>query len=267
MKSSGNLVRGGFGLILGSAMLLLSACGGSSSEPPAAQATPQAEPTASASGPVHALLKVPAGVSAPASLGQDLAQWLQSGAVSDVTRLDNPKAEEHDLSTLVILDFKDESAYEAWNTQNASSLGSQVTAKRAELYLAGGTHDQNRAGSYYLVHVHGIPTAPAHANEYQDFLDGYMSPLLEGQREAGVLNGYRLFIERDANGNVGDSVWAAQYKDAEAYERTSPIKVAIREELLVTDPVFASYRNDAFYKGLRESLAFYPADYVESSGN
>ncbi|MBG9791027.1 hypothetical protein ABD76_00115, partial [Paenibacillus dendritiformis] len=129
----------------------------------------------------------------------------------------------------------------------------------------GGTHTQDRAGSHYLVHIHGIPSAPANANAYEDFLDGYMAPLLDGQHKAGVLRGYRLFIERDANGNVGDSIWAAQYRDAEAYERTGPIKVAIRENLLANDPAFARYRNDAYYKGLRESLAFYPANYVETA--
>lgn len=263
MKSPANVARGALGLVLGSALMFLAACSGSTEAPAQPQAGSKPEPSVSASTPVHVLLKVPAGQTAPASLSQDIAQWKQSGTITDATRLDSAEAAEHDLSTLVILDFPSEDAYQAWNAQNASSLGSQVTAKRAELYLSGGTHTVERENAHYMVHIHGIPTAPQHADEYKDFLDSYMSPLLKGQHEAGVLRGYRLFIERDENGAIGDSIWAAQYKDADAYGRTSPIKVKIREDLLANDPGFAKYRNDAYYKGLREALAYYPAHYTE----
>lgn len=263
MKSPANVARGAMGLVLGSALMFLAACSGSTEAPAQPQAGSKPEPSVSASTPVHVLLKVPAGQTAPASLSQDIAQWKQSGTITDATRLDSAEAAEHDLSTLVILDFPSEDAYQAWNAQNASSLGSQVTAKRAELYLSGGTHTVERENAHYMVHIHGIPTAPQHADEYKDFLDSYMSPLLKGQHEAGVLRGYRLFIERDENGAIGDSIWAAQYKDADAYGRTSAIKVKIREDLLANDPGFAKYRSDAYYKGLREALAYYPAHYTE----
>lgn len=259
MKSMANRTHGSMGLVMAIALFLLSACTGTAEPPP-----PPSETSGRASTPVHVLITVPFDEVAPAALARYLAQWTQSGVVADVTRLDREGAEAGELSTLVILDFVDEGSYEAWDAQNASSLANQVTVRRADLYVSGGTHSDDRAGSHYLVHIHGVPDTPEGQKEYEGFLDGYMVPLLEGQRDADILRGYRLYIERNPGGGMGRSIWAAQYRDRDAYELTGPIKRKIREDLIANDPTFARYRE--IYKGLREPLAFYPADYIEVPG-
>lgn len=268
MKSPANFAHRGLGLAwIGALALVTAACSGGS--PSAAASSAESAPDAVPSTPAYVLLTVPASAEVPDNLAQELVQWKKSGLVSDVTRLDRPnaKAEEGELSTLAILDFANEDSYEEWQRQSGSAFGGQVMARRADLVQSGGTHTEARPGSYYLVHIHGIPATPEGPDAYKGFLAGYMKPLLEGQREAGVLTGYRLFIERDPSGGVGRSIWAAQYRDAAAYEETSAIKRKIRENLLANDPGFAKYRNEGAYKGLREALAFYPADYVEVQGN
>lgn len=209
---------------------------------------------------VNVLISVPATEKVPSELSDTLASWRRAGIVSDVTRLDHGDAEEHELKSLVILNFESETAYQAWNSGAAQSLPCGVTVRQAKLRVSGGTHSQNREGSHYLVHIHGIPDTPNGLKEYEGFLDGYMKPLLEGQRDAGILLGYRLYIEYEPNGEVGRSIWAAQYRDKGAYEETGPVKRKIREDLIANDPTFAMYRQ--IYKGLRETLAFYSAHYV-----
>lgn len=211
--------------------------------------------------PVYALVTVPADQTAPADLSDTLSAWQDSGLVTDVTRLDKSDAEGEELSSLVILDFDDEAAYKDWSAQVNSQLPAGVTVRQADLPVSGGNHTKNRAGSHYMVHILGIPDTPHGLSKFEGFLDGYMKPLLNGQDEAGILVSYRVFIEREPNGEPGRSIWSAQYRDAEAYDDAHTIKPKIREHLIATDPTFAKYRG--IYKGLRVALAFYSADYIE----
>jgi hypothetical protein len=212
--------------------------------------------------PAYALITVPADKTVPADLSDTLSDWQDSGLVSDVTRLDYSEATGEELSSLVILDFDDEDAYNDWSAQVNGKLPAGVTVRQADLSESGGDHTKDRSDSYYKVHILGIPDTPLGLSKFEGFLDGYMKPLMDGQHEAGILVSYRIFIEREPNGEPGRSIWAAQYRSADAYGQTETIKPKIRAHLIETDPTFANYRQ--IYKGLRVALAFYSADYVSS---
>lgn len=212
--------------------------------------------------PVYALITVPADEKVSANLSDTLSDWQDSGLVADVTRLDKSGAEGEELSSLVILDFEDEAAYKTWSAQMNGKLPLGAKVRQADLPVSGGDHTKNRAGSHYMVHILGIPDTPHGLSKFEGFLNGYMKPLMDGQNEAGILVSYRIFIEREPNGEPGRSIWSAQYRDAAAYDQAETVKPKIRERLIATDPTFAKYRK--IYKGLRVALAFYTADLVET---
>lgn len=209
--------------------------------------------------PAHVLLRVPAGASAPAELDQALASWRQSGHASNITRIDATQQEAPGFSRLIMLEFPSEGHYETWMREDASKLKAPVQFKRADLLARNELTPKDSNNSVYKVNIYQPTTS---FQNYKAFVDGYIKPLMEGQRDQKILIGYWMYVERGASpASPGQSVLVLEYRDAVAFERATPIKADVRARLTASHPTYPRYHETK--EGLRSDVSETMARYVE----
>lgn len=209
--------------------------------------------------PAHVLVALPAGEREPASLSEHLTYWRQSGHVSNVTRIDSTQAQDPGFDTLVMLEFPTEGSYLAWEREESSKLEAPLLARRADLLARGEITPRDSNNSVYKVNIYQ-PTVSF--DGYREFVDGYITPLMEGQRAAGILVGYWMYVERGASPeSTGRSVLVLKYRDSVAFDRATPIKADVRAQLTANHATYPRFHE--IKDGLRDDLSGTMARYTE----
>lgn len=209
--------------------------------------------------PAHVLVRVPAGAATPADLGDTLSSWRQSGHTSNITRIEATQKEDPGFTTLLMLEFPSEGHYETWRREEAGKLKAPVQYKRADLLARNELTPKDSNNSVYKVNIYQPTTS---FQEYKAFVDGYITPLMEGQRDKKILIGYWMYVERGASAAAPDeSVLVLEYRDAVAFERATPIKADVRTRLTASHPTYPKYHE--IKEGLRSDVSETMARYTE----
>ncbi|MBL8268566.1 hypothetical protein [Steroidobacter sp.] len=197
--------------------------------------------------PVFAIITVPVGAKAPAGLQAKIAAAREAGTVTNSLWIDSTQAKDAGFASLATLEFPNEGSYAAWTKQNA--VTAPVTLKRAELLTHGDNRPRDSSKSVFKVNHYLLKVDNA---KYQDFADGYIAPLMEGQRDAGLLASYAMYSEVGAVGK-SQALLIAEYPNQATFDRTTPIKDALRTTLLKKHPEYAKY--DPIKDSLRDSVS------------
>jgi len=213
--------------------------------------------------PAHVLVSVPTGASEPDDLSSHLAYWRQSGHISSVLRLDSttpqPTGTAAAFTTLVLLEFPSEGSWQAWQREEAHKLVSPLVVKRADLLAKGELTPKDSNNSVFQINTYQPTVSLEH---YREFVDGYITPLMEGQRKEKILIGYWMYAERGASSDApGQSMLVLEYRDAVAFQRATPLKAQLREQLMASSAEYARFHQTK--ANLRRDLSETDARYTE----
>ncbi len=224
-----------FGIML--AGMAMVACGkqeapaAASAEAPVASAA-----TETVQEPAHALLLVLPEKSPPADLPQKLADWKSSGAVSNAVLI---KQFAHEVKpgyslafeNLAILDFQNESAFDAWKADNAAGLGPDVIVSRADVLLDRRSKKNDPTQSIFVV---GGYESLVSKDAYKDYTDAYIEPNMANQYFSGIMTRYTMYFEREATGGMANpkAFLVTEYANQAEYDRKSSVKDPYKALLL-----------------------------------
>ena len=111
-----------------------------------------------------------------------------------------------------------------------------VDVRRADVLRASGDGQHTHAANAPAVKVKiDQPTVPR--ADYEHFVDAYVTPQLQGERSAGVLLDYTLYLERDVGGPAR-SLLVMEYRDTQALAQAREVITEVRRELAATDAAF-----------------------------
>lgn len=227
------------GLLL--ACMAMVACGKRDAAPaagePAAPATSAAQAAPSvADKPAHVLLFVLPDKSAPADLAQTLAGWKSSGLLTNATLIKRYAHEEKQgydagFSHFAVLDFPNEAAYEQWNSGEASKLGPDVIASRADALVDRRSKKNDPTSSIFVVSQYESLVSP---QEYQDYTDAYIEPNMANQMFSGIMTRYTMYLEREplVSPEHPRAVLVTEYLNQAEFDRKSAVKDAYKAVLL-----------------------------------
>lgn len=197
--------------------------------------------------PVHTVITVPVGAKAPAGLSKQIATAKQAGKITNLVWIDSTQAKDAGFASLITLEFPDEASYAKWSKDNAASLAAPVTAKRVEVLTHGENRPRDSSKAVFKVNHYKMKVA---IDRYEDFALGYIAPLMEGQRDAGLLTSYVMYGEPGPVGS-SEAMLIAEYKDTATFDRTGPIKEKVRADLTARHPEYARF--DPIKDTLRDS--------------
>lgn len=224
-----------FGIVLACAAMV--ACG-KQEAPVEASAASAVAPAAAetAQEPAHAMLIVLPKKTAPADLAQKLAGWKSSGAVSNAVLI---KQFAHEVKPgyslafedLAILDFPNESAFEAWKADNAAGLGPDVIVSRVDTLLDRRSKKNDPTQSIFVV---GGYESLVSKDAYKDYTDAYIEPNMANQYFSGIMTRYTMYLEREATGGLANpkALLVTEYANQAEYDRKSSVKDPYKALLL-----------------------------------
>lgn len=185
--------------------------------------------------PAHVLIRLPAGAQEPQSLSGTLADWRNSGEVSDVLVLEADRGENSGFEKFVVLDFDSEVSYETWAREDRAKLPAPLEVTRVDVLTHGEKTPRDSNDSVFKVNSYLPKVSPKKSAEYAS---GYIQPLMQGQIDARIMMRYTMYLERAANGKT----WLLmEYRDPVAFEKNEDVKGVLRPELLRTNTTYASY--------------------------
>jgi hypothetical protein len=204
----------------------------------------------------HAFVTVPAESPRADALAAEIAGWRKDAGVSRVLVLDArvpaPGSDEQPgFSTLVLLDFTDEAAFARWRA--AARVPEGTTVRQADAVVHGEAPDRDLAVATYEVNVYRLTTTPA---EYRRFSEGYIVPLMDGQRDHGLLAWYTMYVERAPAGEA-NSVLVKEYRSDAAYGTAATFKPQLRARLTAEHPTYPRYHEikETLRKNVSETVA------------
>jgi hypothetical protein len=203
-----------------------------------------AERASSAHAPVHSLVTLPAGAGVPSAFDDEVRRWSTSAGAgagaAAVTVLTGRPAEPGTkdpvgFDLLVILDFADEADYRRWRA--GAKLPAGAVERAADVVVRGEAPPTDLGSATFEVNFYRTTVA---AEDYRRFCEGYIVPLMEGQRMGGLLDGYVMYLERGPVGTAR-SVLVKQYHDAAAHRAAAEFKLDLRERLTAKHPTYPAY--------------------------
>jgi hypothetical protein len=204
----------------------------------------------------HAFVSVPAEPGRAGALAAEIATWRKDTGVSRVLVLDArvpaPGSDEAPgFSTLVLLDFADDAAFARWRA--AVRLPAGTTVRQADAVVHGEAPDRDLAAATYEVNVYRLTTTPA---EYRRFSEGYIVPLMDGQRDHGLLAWYTMYVERAPAGEA-NSLLVKEYRGDAAYAAAATFKPQLRARLTAEHPTYPRYHEikETLRKNVSETVA------------
>lgn len=192
--------------------------------------------------PANVLITVAPGQKTPAGFAEQLASWRQSGQVSDALWLENAQREGQGFETFVALEFPSENSYQIWLKEGAPKLAAPLIVKRVDVLTHGEQTPRDSNRSVFKVNLYEPKVAPA---ETRAFAQGYIKPLMEGQKAAKVLMRYTMYLEREPQGKN----WLLmEYRDQTAFDKSEDVKGVLRPKLKAENATYAKF------DGIKDSL-------------
>lgn len=219
------------GLLLAS--MALASCGG---DKPAEQTQAAAPAVAEEAVPAHVLVSAPVGAELPAGYAELVATWRNSGVVSDALLLkqyDGPEAP--GFSSIAVLDFPSEAAYQEWSRADAKKLDASLTVRRADVL----THkERSPRDSGKAVFVVSRYESQVSADDYDSYTEAYIVPNMSNQYYSGIMNRYTMYIEREASApqQKPKAYLLTEYANDAEFARKDGVKGSYKEVLLAHHP-------------------------------
>lgn len=155
----------------------------------------------------------------------------------------NPFVRSGTWDAMTVLTFKRYTDTQRWKdiertmpgglTPKGLRLAKPIETLSADLTWSGGEEKADSHDSVYYV----IPYEYVAADPYRKYVDGYVIPQLSGWLREGVLNSYRIFMNRYPVGPTWDALFVYQYRDLESFGRREETVAKVRKTL-VDDPVW-----------------------------
>jgi len=182
------------------------------------------------------MITVPNGVKGEDDLAAKVAEWKQSGQVSDVLWL---RAQQRDggFQAVMELEFPDQTSYDEWAREDAPKLASQFVVTRVDKLIHGEKSPRDSNYSVFKVNEYNPTTDGATT---RDYAKKYIEPLMQAQIGGKVMMRYSMYQARQTDGK-GKTWLVMEYRDPTAFERSEDLKTGIRKKLLETSPAYASY--------------------------
>jgi ABC-type phosphate transport system substrate-binding protein len=184
-----------------------------------------------------------------------LAAWRQSGQVSDILWLDTTQRENQGFETFIALEFPSENSYQIWLKEGAPKLAAPLVVRRVDVLTHGEQTPRDSNRSVFKINIYNPKVAAA---ETRAFAQGYIKPLMEGQKDAKVLMRYSMYLERAAQGK---SWLLMEYRDQTAFDKSEAVKGVVRPRLLAENATYAKF--DKVKESLRTAGAETLARYSE----
>ena len=203
--------------------------------------------------PAYVLITLPPGAAAPAEYAAQLAAWRQSGQVSSAFVLDQNQKEKPGFASLAILEFPSDVSYQAWQKEAAPKLGAALSVKRADVLAHGEKTPRDSTKSVFRVNVYQTSTSAAN---YAEFVNAYIVPNMEAQKNAGILLRYSMYLDRDPAG-MSRSILVKEYRDSLAYSRMDATANDLKKRMMASDAVFRKFEDtkNALRTGTSETVA------------
>jgi hypothetical protein len=215
-----------------------------------------AAPAVAATPTTHAFVTQPAEPWHADALAAEIARWKKDAGVSRVLVLDArvppPGSDEAPgFSTLVLLDFADEAAFARWRATARAPEG--TTVRQADAVVHGEAPDRDLTSATYEVNVYRLTTTSA---EYRRFSEGYIVPLMDGQRDHALLAWYTMYVERAPVGEA-NSVLVKEYRSDATYTAAATFKPLLRARLAAEHPTYPRYHEikETLRKNVSETVA------------
>jgi len=173
-----------------------------------------------------------------------LAKLQGDGVLSSYQILFNPFTSSGTWDAMTILNFARYADTQRWKEIERTApgglspkglrLATPLDTYSADLSwqgtAAGASPDRNSV--FYV-----IPYEYNAADQYRKYVDSYVIPQVKGWMREGVLNGYRIFMNRYQVGRPWDALFIYEYRDLESFGRRDATVAKVRTTL-VDDPVW-----------------------------
>lgn len=194
------------------------------------------------------------------------AAWKREGVFADCLVLFTSFAATTSVDAVVVLDFAHFSDSARWMEIERSRPGgldaealrlASVESCFHAVTLARAGTPRRGAGSAYLLAIYDVA---ASADRYRSYVAGYITPQMEGWREAQALHSYRLFFNHAPLSVVWDAILLLEYDDVAALGRRDEVKAAVRARLAGTDATWLAWSKEK--SGIRTEKALVVAQAI-----
>jgi len=177
-----------------------------------------------------------------------LASWKREGVIDGYQILFNPFETEDTWDAMLVLRFTrftDTARWIAVERGNPGgldvrglALGHPFNTYSADIDWEGG--DDSVAADHNAI-FYVIPYEYRDAAQYRTYFEGYVLPQIRGWMRAGVLSGYRIFMNRYPVGKPWDVLFMYRYRDLSAFGQREPTIAKVRAGLKASDPEWVKW--------------------------
>lgn len=180
------------------------------------------------------IVVVPENTAKPASLPAHVAEWRQALGTANVIAVDSVKREKPSgFGSMAVLNFDGKAELSSWRQANAASLATPLQATVADALTEGGAAPAAGSKPVYKISYYSL-TSPR--EDFQAWVDGYLTKYLDMQLKSGILSRYGMYLE---HGSDGRALLVLEYTDARTEQEAEPIKARLSEEIARVDQEYA----------------------------
>jgi hypothetical protein len=173
-----------------------------------------------------------------------LEKLKREGVLKSYQILFNPFVQPATWDAMTVLSFNSFADTRRWQeiertqpgglTAAGLKLGKPVATYSADLEWEGDAGEPGPAADHVF---YVIPYSYNTADQYRKYINGYLTPQVEGWMKEGVLSRYRIFMNRYPVGDPWDALFIYEYRNLEAFGRREEVLDKVRGPLR-TDPVW-----------------------------
>jgi hypothetical protein len=180
------------------------------------------------------IVVVPENTAKPASLPAHVAEWRQALGAANVVAVDSVKREKPSgFGSMAVLNFGSKAELASWRQANAASLATPLQATVADVLTEGGAAPAAGSKPVYKISYYSL-TSPR--EDFQAWVDGYLTKYLDMQLKSGILTRYGMYLEHGADGRA---LLVLEYTDARTEQEAEPIKAGLSDEIARVDQEYA----------------------------
>jgi len=166
--------------------------------------------------PSHVVITGSAKAPGAAGLPALLAEWRQTGMVSDASLLANSQPKESSALDLVaVLEFPDQDCVSRWQAKGRPAIGAGLAVTEVEVVARGETLPRDSTKAIFLVTQYDVLASP---QRYREYAKGYLAPEMEAMRSAKVLTSYSAFAAVDRATAPWQALLVMEYRDSHAFD-------------------------------------------------
>ncbi len=177
---------------------------------------------------------VPENTTKPASLPAQVAGWRRTLGAENVVWVDSVKREKPSgFGSMALLNFGSEAELASWKQANADSLAPPLQVTVADALTEGGAAPVAGSKPVYKISYYTLTSS---REDFQAWVDGYLTKYLDMQLQSRILTRYGMYLE---HGTGGRALLVLEYTDARTEQEAEPIKARLSEDIARADKEYA----------------------------